>query len=111
MIDFLEWLGISFSWLDWFERLIGGAPLPSMAVAICAVFAGIGTALLGNFTAKSTVTTLINALFLFVGALIGNLLLRGIHLPLDPDRQAPILFAMAGMVPAALLMLVINKPQ
>jgi hypothetical protein len=111
MMDFLEMWGISFGWLDWFERLLGGTPLPSMAVAICAVFAGIGTALLSNYTAKSSVTTLMNALFLFVGALIGNLLLRGITLPLDPERQAPILFAMAGMVPAALLMLAINKPQ
>jgi hypothetical protein len=111
MKDFLEVMGISFGWFDWFERLVGGAPLPSIAVAICVVFAGIGTVLLNNYTAKSSITTVMNGLILFVGALVGNLLLRGIELPLDPERQAPIVFAMAGMIPAALLMLAINKPQ
>jgi H+/Cl- antiporter ClcA len=111
MISFLEYLGVSFAWVDWIERLIGGTPLPPMALWICVVFAAIGTALLTMYTAKTAVSTAMNAAAMFVGALIGNLLLRGIHLPLDPERQAPIVFAMAGMIPAALIMLALNKPQ
>jgi H+/Cl- antiporter ClcA len=111
MIRFLEYLGVNFSWVDWVERMIGGTPLPPMALWICIIFSAIGTALLSNYTAKSSVTTAMNATSMFIGALIGNLLLRGIHLPLDPERQAPVVFALAGMIPVALLMLAINKPQ
>jgi H+/Cl- antiporter ClcA len=111
MMRFLEEMGMSFAWIEWVQSLIGGAPLPPMALWICIIFALIGTALLSNYTAKSVVTTAMNTAAMFIGALIGNLMLRGIHLPLDPERQAPVVFALAGMIPAALLMLAVNKPQ
>jgi hypothetical protein len=111
MLEFLQNLTGSLSFLSWLPSL------PEMnvsdgAVSISAAISGAGTVVLGKFTSNIGYLTMpINYCALFIGAVMANWLLSGIHLPVDPDFQAPMIFAVAGMMITALSMMMFVKEE
>jgi hypothetical protein len=104
--EFLRNLGSGGIWLGWLPNLGHFLSLPPEAFSVSAVYAALGAVILGKFTAKVGAMTLpLNYAALLAGALIANWALSGVHLPVGNDLQAPIIFAIVGMTPAAVMMM------
>lgn len=99
-------------WFDWLPDISPWAYLPSQTVAICAVFAGAGTAILSKYTADLGHFSIpIKYVTLFVAALLANWLLSDLRLPLDADLQAPIIYAFAGITVASLGLMILLRRE
>lgn len=86
--------------------------LPSTTFSIAVIFSGAGLAILNRFTGNVGYITLpINYFALLFGALLANWCLRDIRTPFEPTLQAPIVFAIAGMTVAALVMMLVLRKQ
>jgi hypothetical protein len=111
MFDFLDGLTGHLSFLHWLPSLHGWA-LPPEALSISAVFSGAGAVVLSKFTSNvGFITMPINYCALFFGALASNYLLSGVHLPIDPDFQAPMVLAVGGMMVTALSLMMFMKEE
>jgi len=100
-----NWLYIVHAWLDMFG-------LPSTTLSIAVIFSGAGLAILNRFTGDVGYITLpVNYVALLFGSLFANSCLRGIRTPFEPTLQAPIIFAIAGMTVASLIMMFILRRQ
>jgi hypothetical protein len=89
-----------------------GMDLPSTAISISIILAGVGAVILNNFTGAIGFATMpMNYLALLTGALAGNWLFAGVHLPLDPRLAEPLLFAIAGMSIMGLSMMLMLRRE
>ena len=99
-------------WFGWLPDLSPWAYLPSQTVAISAVFAGAGTAILGKYTADlGHLSVPIKYGTLFIAALLANWLMSDLRLPLDADLQAPIIYAFAGITVASLGLMILLRRE
>jgi hypothetical protein len=111
MLDFLQGLTGNLTFLSWLPGL-PDLSVSDGAVSISAAISGAGTVILGKFTSNIGYLTMpVNYCALFIGAVIANWLLSGVHLPVDPDFQAPMIFAVAGMMITALSMMMLVKEE
>lgn len=112
MIDFLSNLSISASWLHWLPASIGISGLPDAGLALSALFSGAGALILGKFTGHvGFITMPLNYCVLLVGAVVSNWALREVRLPIDPNLQTPMVFTLAGMTAAALMMMMTMRSE
>ena len=111
MFDFLNGFTSHMSFLNWLPSLHGWS-MPADVLSISAVFSGAGTVVLSKFTSNvGFITMPINYCALFGGALASNWLLSGVHLPIDPDFQAPMVFAVGGMMVMALSLMMLMREE
>ena len=111
MLDFFQGLTGHISFLGWLPGLPDWG-IGDEAFSISAVFSGAGAVVLTKFTSNiGFVTMPINYCALFVGAVTSNWLFSGVHLPVDPDFQAPMIFAVAGMMVTALSLMMFMKEE
>ena len=107
MEDLLSNFSSGNIWSNWLPGF-GHMDLPSGTLSVSAIFSGVGAIILGKFTGDLGALTLpINYIGLFIGAILANWGLSGIHLPLAGDLQAPIIFALTGMTFTGLVMMAI----
>mgnify|MGYP001767435888 CR=1 FL=1 len=75
-------------------------------VIIAAISAAGAGAILTRFThSLGLITYLLNVLALATGALIANMLMAGVDLPIEAAFERPILLSLAGITVASVLML------
>jgi FtsH-binding integral membrane protein len=99
-------------WFGWIPDLSPWLYLPSQTVAISAVFAGAGTAILSKYTADlGHLSIPIKYGTLFIAALLTNWLLSDVRLPLDADLQAPIIYAFIGITVAGLGLMILLRRE
>ena len=99
-------------WFDWLPDLSPWAFLPSQTVAISAVFAGAGAAILSKYTADlGHLSIPVKYGTLFIAALLANWLLSDLRLPLDADLQAPIIYAFVGITVASLGLMILLRRE
>jgi hypothetical protein len=99
-------------WFWWLPDLSPWAYLPSQTVAISAVFAGAGTAILSKYTIDlGHLSIPVKYGTLFFAALLANWLLSDIHLPIDPNLQAPIIYAFIGITVASLGLMILLRRE
>jgi len=99
-------------WLGWMPDLSPWAYLPSQTVAISAVFAGAGTAILSKYTVDlGHFSVPIKWGTLFIAALLANWLLSDLRLPLDAELQAPIIYAFVGITVASLGLMILLRRE
>ena len=111
MFDFLSGLTGSISFLGWLPGM-SWLELPREVYSISAVFSGAGAVIFSKFTSNvGFITMPINYCVLFFGALMSNWLFAGANLPIDPDFQAPMVYAVGGMMIMALSLMMFLKEQ
>ena len=99
-------------WFGWLPDLSPWAYLPSQTIAISAVFAGAGAAILSKFTADlGHLSVPVKYGTLFVAALLANWLLAPVDLPLDANLQAPIIYAFVGITLASLGLMILLRRE
>ena len=110
MEDLLSIFGSGGIWLSWVPGFGHAGDLPSGTLLVSIIFAGVGALILSKFTCDLGALTLpVNYISLLVGALLANWGLGRIHLPFAGDFQRPIIFALAGMTIAGLVMMAILR--
>ncbi len=94
-------------------RIFGfGIDLPSTAVCVSVILAGVGAVILNNFTGNIGFATVpMNYLALLAGALVSNWMFAGIDFPFDPRLQAPLIFAIVGMSIMGLSMMLMLRRE
>jgi hypothetical protein len=99
-------------WFWWLPDLSPWAYLPSQTVAVSAVFAGAGTAILSKYTVDlGHLSVPIKYGTLFIAALLANWLLSDLQLPLDNQLQAPIVYAFVGITIASLGLMILLRQE
>ena len=111
MLNFFDGLTGHMSFLDWLPSLPDwGAG--NDALSISAICSGAGAVILTKFTSNiGFVTMPINYCALFFGAMMSNWLFSGVDIPVDPDFQAPMVLAVAGMIVTALSLMMFMKEE
>jgi hypothetical protein len=99
-------------WFWWLPDLSPWAYLPSQTIAISAVFAGAGAAILSKFTADlGHLSVPVKYGALFAAALLANWLLAPVDLPLETSLQAPIIYAFVGITIASLGLMILLRRE
>jgi len=99
-------------WLGWLPDLSPYAYLPSQTVAISAVFAGAGTAILSKYTVDlGHLSVPVKYATLFIAALLANWLLSDMQLPFDAQLQAPIIYSFVGITLASLGLMILLRRE
>jgi uncharacterized membrane protein YeaQ/YmgE (transglycosylase-associated protein family) len=90
--------------MDTILILIG---LQAHILVIALICAALGAFVMSRFTMSMGMLTYpINFLALFVGAVVANLLMKQVRLPLSHDFERPLFVSIAGMAVASVITLV-----
>jgi hypothetical protein len=99
-------------WFWWLPDLSPWAYLPSQTIAISAIFAGAGAAVVSNYTADlGHLSVPVKYGTLFVAALISNWILSAFDLPMGASLQAPIIYAFVGITIASLGLMILLRRE
>jgi hypothetical protein len=91
--------------IDDFFVAVGLQQNEFVVAALCAL---IGAFIMSRFTMSlGTLTYPVNFCVLLAGAVIANLLMKNVEMPLDYSLQRPLIVSMAGMAVAALISLLV----
>lgn len=82
------------------------------AVPVTGVFAAFGCLLLNAYTRSlGALATPLNFTVLFLGGLFGNLIMSGVRIPFRSEFHGPVVFALAGMILAAISLMAVVRSE